>query len=483
MKYIKFIVPVFAVLLIAASLLGCGAASSSGSDTDTTAPTVLSTIPTPDATNVVRNGSITATFSESMTTSTITNDTFTLTASGDATHRITCEVVEFSGSGSTFTATLTPVATLAAYTSYEAIVSTEVEDLSGNHLVTAEVWRFTTGNNLDVTAPTVEATSPTSGETGVAIGSNITVTFSEPMKLSTITTGTFILSVEGGANKTCTVTRVGNIATLEPTSDLAYSTTYEARLTTAIKDLASNSMVAYTWKFMTAASPEAPSTGAVDFGMAGSYEVLASNIVKVDASPVTIEGNVGLSPLGTFTNITLTPVISTATTYSTSEQVSGRVYSSSHLAPTPDKLVAAIASVDAANVIINAMPVTSAEVGGASADIGGMVLSPGVYTWSGNVTMSSAITLTGSANDVWIFRIAGNFSPSAYAVNMGSFATAKNVVWQVGGFAAITAGAAAHVEGTIISAGYIALGDGASVNGRLFAKSYVQFDKNHVTQP
>src|SRR5262249_24584656 len=45
----------------------------------------------------------------------------------------------------------------------------------------------------DTTAPTVTATSPVNGATGVAVGANVTATFSEAMNPATLTTTTVTL--------------------------------------------------------------------------------------------------------------------------------------------------------------------------------------------------------------------------------------------------------------------------------------------------
>jgi hypothetical protein len=38
---------------------------------------------------------------------------------------------------------------------------------------------------------------------------------------------------------------------------------------------------------------------------------------------------------------------------------------------------------------------------------------PGLYKWSTAVTISADVTLTGGANDIWIFQIAGDLAVAA----------------------------------------------------------------------
>ena len=72
-------------------------------------------------------------------------------------------------------ATLNPTANLAADTRYTVSLSAGIRDRAGNPLA-ATSWAFTTGP-----APTVTKRSPGVNATNVAVGSNVTVTFSEPV--------------------------------------------------------------------------------------------------------------------------------------------------------------------------------------------------------------------------------------------------------------------------------------------------------------
>lgn len=100
----------------------------------------------------------------------------------------------------------------------------------------------------DTTPPGVSSFAPVYGATGVLLSSQITVTFSEPMKASTINNTTFTLS--NGA--TGTVTYSGSTATFTPSTYLALSTSYTAFTTTGVQDAAGNSMAHYfSWTFTT----------------------------------------------------------------------------------------------------------------------------------------------------------------------------------------------------------------------------------------
>jgi Bacterial Ig-like domain/Cellulase (glycosyl hydrolase family 5) len=105
---------------------------------DTTPPTVTATSPTTGATGVSTNAAITATFSEALTASTVTNSTFTLMNGSTSVPG----TVNYSG----ITATFAPSSALAASTQYTATISTGIQDLAGNAMASAKTWSFTTGN-------------------------------------------------------------------------------------------------------------------------------------------------------------------------------------------------------------------------------------------------------------------------------------------------------------------------------------------------
>jgi hypothetical protein len=118
----------------------------------------------------------------------------------------------------------------------------------------------------DTTAPTVSSVTPQEGATGVAVGANVTATFSEAMDASTINDaegdGSFTLTKQGattpvGASVSYDAT--AKKATLNPSVNLEAGTTYTATLkggSSGVKDLAGNPLASdKTWSFTTAVSP------------------------------------------------------------------------------------------------------------------------------------------------------------------------------------------------------------------------------------
>jgi len=114
--------------------------------------------------------------------------------------------------------------------------------------------------------------------------------------------------------------------------------------------------------------------------------------------------------------------------------------------------------------------------------IGGLTLTSGLYKWTNTVLVASDITISGGANDIWIFQIAGNLTMSSDVnITLTGGAQAKNIFWQVAGEA--TLGTDSHFEGTILSMTGITLQTRASMNGRALAQSAVILDESTVTNP
>jgi hypothetical protein len=123
---------------------------------------------------------------------------------------------------------------------------------------------------------------------------------------------------------------------------------------------------------------------------------------------------------------------------------------------------------------------TATELG--AGNIGGMILAPGLYKWSTGVTIPSNVTLSGSANDVWIFQIAQNLNiSSAVRVVLSGGAQSSNIFWAVAGQA--TLGTTSVFNGNILSQTAIVLNTGVQLNGRALAQTAVTLDSSLVTIP
>ena len=131
---------------------------------------------------------------------------------------------------------------------------------------------------------------------------------------------------------------------------------------------------------------------------------------------------------------------------------------------------------------------TATELG--AGDISWLTITPGTYKWSTNVAINTDVTLSWSANDVWIFQIAGNLDiasgwniPSGIKVILTGWANPSNIFWQVGGGNWATLGTYSTFNWTILSATQVILQTGAVLNGRALAQTQVTMNQNTVTIP
>ena len=256
-----------------------------GTAADVTPPSVVSTFPANDATDVSLNGNIAAIFSEAMNPLTITSATMTLQ------HGVTfvSGAVTYNG----VTATFSPTNDLTASTEYTATITTDVRDVAGNAMLNDYIWTFTTGASADVTPPDVISTIPFDGATGVSLNSDIAAIFSEAMDPLTITTTTFTLQ-QGTTLISGAVTYTGVTATFDPASDLIASTTYTGTITTGVRDVAGNAMIdEYVWSFTTGATADVtPPTVISTIPVNGATGVLVTSNIAATFSeamdPLTI---------------------------------------------------------------------------------------------------------------------------------------------------------------------------------------------------
>jgi len=215
---------------------------------------------------------------------------------------------------------------------------------------------------------------------------------------------------------------------------------------------------------------------AVNLASAGNFVVLSeTGITDVPASIIT--GNIGTSP------------ISGAAIGVTCPEVTGSIYAVDAAGPLPCSINDATTLTAAVNDMMTAYTDAAGrtipdatELG--AGNIGGMTLAPGLYKWSTDVTIPTSVTLSGGANDVWIFQIAGNLSiASAQSVILTGGAQASHVFWQVGGVTGATLGTTSTFNGTILSAKQVIIQTGATLNGRALAQTQVTLDHSTILFP
>jgi len=230
---------------------------------DTTAPTVSSIYPADNQSSVSITDNITVTFSEAMDSTYVTTNTDNTSCSG--TLRLSSDNFsscvrmssspESSNDNKTFT--LDPYDNLTVGTTYKTRVKKRVKDTAGNAMSS----RYDTSSGFtpaDLTAPTVYLVTTTAdNQSSVSITDNITVTFSEAMEPSYVTTNTSDTYCSGSIQVSSANFSSGSCVrmssdpassnsnmtfTLDPVDNLTVGTTYKTRVKTGVKDTAGNAL-------------------------------------------------------------------------------------------------------------------------------------------------------------------------------------------------------------------------------------------------
>ena len=250
------------------------------------------------------NNTITMTMDTGLPTISITTDkaalkmgetaTITFTLSESSTTFVSSDIAitggtlsGFAGSGISYTAIFTPN-TESIFSGVVSVASNAFTDAGGNSNADGSDADNRVTMTIDTHAPTASTFSPADAATGVTVGSNIVVTFSEAVQFITgsigihsgSATGTLIESYLPGSNS---ISIIGSELTINPTSSLAYNTRYFVTFSPgAIKDLAGNSYSGIsTYDFTTGSSPDStnPTVWAFSPADAATSVTVVSNIV------------------------------------------------------------------------------------------------------------------------------------------------------------------------------------------------------------
>ncbi len=210
---------------------------------------------------------------------------------------------------------------------------------------------------------------------------------------------------------------------------------------------------------LTAAADQAP----VFLGAAANFSVLGgSTVTSTGATQVT--GDLGVSP-------------GTAVTGFPPGTVHGTIHAGDPAAAQ------AIADLTVAFDDAAGRPSGPVSVAG---NIGGRTLTPGVYTSTSSLEISSGdLTLDaqGNASAVFIFQMASTLTTTAgRQVILAGGAQASNIFWQVGSSA--TLGTNSVFKGTIMADQAVTLNTGATLDGRALARiAAVTLQANVITRP
>ena len=220
-------------------------------------------------------------------------------------------------------------------------------------------------------------------------------------------------------------------------------------------------------------------TAPVNLSTAGNFAILAaSGISSVPKTSIT--GDIGVSPISNTAITGFGLVMDATNVFSTSTEVTGKVYASDYAGATASNLTTAVGDMRTAYIDAAGRAANYTEL--YTGDLSGQTLTPGVYKWGTGVSINSDVTLNGGPDDVFIFQIAKGITQAPNTnVTLTGGVQAKNIFWQSSQTVAIQTGA--HFEGIILGATNISMGNKASINGRLLAQTAVTLIKNTVVAP
>src|SRR5690606_261438 len=119
--------------------------------------------------------------------------------------------------------------------------------------------------------------------------------------------------------------------------------------------------------------------------------------------------------------------------------------------------------------------------------LGGSVkrLTPGVYRFNGNATLSDTLTLDAQGNPagIYIFQVQGSFTTTPNAmISMRQGTRSPNIFWQIGD--SVIMGAGTNFKGSVFANKSITLRNGTIMQGRAMSlTSFVRLDNNPLTIP
>ncbi|MDO8604304.1 MAG: ice-binding family protein [bacterium] len=218
----------------------------------------------------------------------------------------------------------------------------------------------------------------------------------------------------------------------------------------------------------------------INLGTAGDYAILSKTGISTTGTTKVV-GDMGVSPIAASAITGFSLTLPSASAFSTSALVTGNVYAPDYASPTPINLTTAIGDMQTAYTDgAGRSDYTATELG--AGNIGGLTIVPGLYKWGTGVLVPTNVTLSGGANDVWIFQIAQNLNVSSdVQIILAGGAQASNVYWIVAG--QTTVGTSAIFNGNILDETAIVFNTGSTLNGRALAQTAVILDATAVTKP
>ena len=249
---------------------------------------LVSTTPAANATGVALAATVGATFSGSLSTSSVT---ITVTPAGGSAVAGTLATTATS-------ATFTPAAALAESTVYSVRIT--ATSVAGTVLAPV-TFSFSTVSP----APVVATRSPAAGATGVAANTSVAATFTKAVDPAS---STLVLRNPSGVAVAGTLTRTSTGVSFAPSAVLAASTVYTATL--GASSPLGTAMTPSVWSFTTETAPTVsavtPANGATGVSNLTTVRATFSKAVSASTIRVTVTNPAGAVVAGTLATTTTT---------------------------------------------------------------------------------------------------------------------------------------------------------------------------------
>ncbi len=395
-----------ALLALAISMvLGCPASSNGAPDT--IAPTLVDSNPSADSTSFSADADITLTYSEAVQAGT---GNITITPSGgNAITIAVTDTAQVSIAGAVVTLDLTNNLTMST-TYVLTIPAGAFMDAAGNNTAEDTV-DFSTAATLDRTAPTLSSSVPAADATDFPANSNIRLTYSEPVQAGT---GNITITPSGGDAITIAVgdaqvTIAGAVVTINPSNNLAVSTTYTLTVPAgAIVDASGNAGSLVTLSFTTAAvidetaptvSSSVPAADATDFNASSNIILTYDEPVQAGTGNITITpsggaaimipvGDAQVSIVGAVVTINPTNNLAVSTTYTLTIPADAFIDASGNKTAEITLSFSTVAVI--VPVVISSVPATDGAINVADNIV--LTFSEPVLKGSGNIGLASTIS-------------------------------------------------------------------------------------------
>jgi hypothetical protein len=227
----------------------------------------------------------------------------------------------------------------------------------------------------------------------------------------------------------------------------------------------------------------ATAVDSVNLGTAGEYVILTkSGISTVPDSIIT--GDIAVSPIAAEAITGFELELEGTGTFSLDKtgQVTGHATAASYGGTTATALTTAVSDMEIAYTdAAGRVNPDAARINLAGGLIGGLTLTPGMYTFQVDVNIATDVTLEGSSTDVFIIQTTKSVVQAANKkVILSGGAQAKNIFWQVAG--EVNVGAGAEMEGILLVKTAVTFKTGSSLNGRILAQTACNLQMATINQ-